>query len=68
VNEKLKIILEAQNFILRDEKLKDRFISEITKLSKLFVMAIPSFEAEAIKDRVAFFQFIKSRISKFSVE
>jgi len=31
-------------------------------------MAIPSFEAEQIKDDVAFFQAIKSRISKFSVE
>ncbi|MGE4444489.1 MAG: type I restriction endonuclease subunit R [Candidatus Altimarinota bacterium] len=68
VNDKLKIILEAQNFILGDEKLKNRFISEITKLSKLFVMAIPSLEAENIKNKVAFFQAIKSRISKFSVE
>ena len=67
-NRSLQIILEAQNFILSDEKLKNRFISEITKLSKLFVMAIPSFEAENIKNQVAFFQAIKSRISKFSVE
>jgi len=66
--DKLKILLEAQNFILEDEKLKNRFISEIWKLSKLFAMAIPSFEAEQIKDDVAFFQAIKSRISKFSVE
>lgn len=31
-------------------------------------MAIPSLEAENIKDQLAFFQAIKSRISKFSVE
>lgn len=67
-SEKLQIILEAQNFILSDEKLKNRFISGVSKLSKLFAMAIPSFEAEQIKDQVAFFQAIKSRISKFSVE
>lgn len=66
--EKLKILLKSQNFILWDEKLKNRFISEVWKLSRLFAMSIPSVEAEEIKDKVAFFQAIKSRISKFSVE
>ena len=64
--EKLKILLAAQNFILRDEKLKSRFLSAVTALSKLYVMAIPSFETEQIKDEVAFFQAIKSRINKFT--
>jgi len=67
-NNSLQLLLEAQNFILSDEKLKDRFISEVSKLSKLFIMAIPSIEAINIKDKVAFFQAIKSRISKFSTE
>jgi type I restriction enzyme, R subunit len=65
-SEKLQIILNAQNFILNDEKLKNRFISEVWKLSKLFIMTVPSIEAENIKNQVAFFQAIKSRISKFS--
>ncbi|GFO75920.1 type I restriction enzyme, R subunit [Bathymodiolus platifrons methanotrophic gill symbiont] len=64
--EKLKILLAAQNFILKDEKLKDRFLSEITNLSKLYVMAVPSYESEVIKDKIAFFQAIKSRINKFT--
>ncbi|MDQ6999573.1 MAG: type I restriction endonuclease subunit R, partial [Mariprofundus sp.] len=63
---KLKILLAAQNFILSDEKLKDRFLAEITALSKLYVMAVPSYESETIKDDVAFFQAIKSRINKFT--
>lgn len=63
--EKLKIILAAQNFILNDEKLKDRFVAETTALSKLYVMAVPSDASEEIKDEVAFFQAIKSRINKF---
>ncbi len=63
--EKLKTLLAAQNFILADEELKDRFMAEVTALSKLYVMAVPSYEAEKIKDDVAFFQAIKSRISKF---
>ncbi|MEA3465147.1 MAG: type I restriction endonuclease subunit R [Thermodesulfobacteriota bacterium] len=65
--EKLKTLLGAQNFILKDEKLKERFLSEVTALSKLFVMAVPSYESELIKDTVAFFQAIKTRINKFTL-
>ncbi|MCK5353588.1 MAG: type I restriction endonuclease subunit R [Methyloprofundus sp.] len=64
--EKLKILLAAQNFILKDEKLKDRFLSEVTALSKLYVMTVPSYESEVIKDKIALFQAIKSRINKFT--
>ena len=65
---KLQVLLEASNFILNDEKLKNRFVAEVGRLSKLFAMAVPSFESEEIKDEVAFFQAVKSRISKFTVE
>ncbi len=65
-SEKLKILLAAQNFILKDEELKDRFLSEVTNLSKLYVMTVPSYESEVIKDKIAFFQAIKSRINKFT--
>ena len=64
--QKLQILLAAQNFILANEKLKERFLKEVTLLSRLFAMAIPSFAADKIKDDVAFFQAIKARINKFS--
>lgn len=64
--EKLQILLSATNFILQKEELKVRFLKEVTKLSKLFAMAIPSFEAEEIRDEIAFFQGVKSRINKFT--
>jgi len=64
--EKLHILLGASNFILRDDKLKNRFLAEITALSQLFAMAVPSFESEQIRDEVAFFQAIKARINKFT--
>jgi len=64
--DKLKALLAAQNFILADDQLKDRFLAEVTALSKLYVMAVPSDESEQIKDDVAFFQAIKSRINKFT--
>ena len=62
----MQILLGAQNFILSNEKLKERFLKEITGLSKLFAMSIPSFEADQIKDDVAFFQAVKARINKFT--
>ena len=64
--QKLQVLLGAQNFILSDIKLKDRFLKEVTILSKLFAMSIPSPDADAIKDEVAFFQAIKARINKFT--
>jgi type I restriction enzyme R subunit len=63
---KLQVLLGAQNFILSDEKLKERFLKEVTLLSKLFAMSIPSPDANVIKDGVAFFQAVKSRINKFT--
>ena len=65
-NIKLQVLLGAQNYILANEDLKDRFLKEITALSKAFAMSIPSVEAEAIKDDIAFLQAIKSRINKFN--
>ncbi|MGV8815368.1 MAG: HsdR family type I site-specific deoxyribonuclease [Gelidibacter sp.] len=66
VSRRLQIILGAQNFILATPKLKDRFLKEVTLLSKLYAMSVPSPQANEIKDDIAFFQAIKSRINKFS--
>ena len=66
INKKLQILLSATNFILKDEKLKDRFLGELTALSKLYVMSVPSFESMQIRDFIAFFQAVKSRINKFA--
>ena len=65
-NTKLQILLGAQNFILQTEDVKNRFIKEVTLLSKLFAMSIPSPQADNIKDEIAFFQAVKSRINKFT--
>jgi type I restriction enzyme R subunit len=65
VGRKLQVLLGAQNFILENDGLRDRFLKEISLLSKLFAMSIPSDEANAIKDYIAFFQAVQSRINKF---
>lgn len=64
--EKLNLLQGAQNFILADEKLKERFLKEVSALSKLYAMTIPNPEALILKDEVAFFQAIKSRLMKFT--
>ncbi len=66
--EKLQVLLAATNWIMRDEKLKNRFTGEVVILSQLYAAAVPSFESEVIRDKVAFFQAVKSRIGKFTPE
>lgn len=67
-NEKLTILLGAQNYILGSEDLKDRFLKETTALFKLYAMAIPHPKAIKLRDEVAFFQAVKSRLNKFTSE
>ncbi len=64
--QKLQVLLGAQNFILSGKKLKERFLKEVTLLSKLFAMSIPSPNTEIIRDEVAFFQAVKARLNKFT--
>lgn len=64
--QRLQVLLGAQNFILGNEKLKERYLNEVTVLSKLFAMSIPSPDAEVLKDGIAFFQAVKARINKFA--
>ncbi|MDF1882898.1 type I restriction endonuclease subunit R [Sulfurimonas sp. SAG-AH-194-C21] len=66
ISQKLQVLMKATNFILSDEELKNRFLSELTSLTKLYVMSVPSLEAEQLRDGIAFFQAIKSRINKFT--
>lgn len=68
VGRKLQVLLAAQNFILEKDDVRDRFLKEVSLLSKLFAMSIPSDEANAVKDYVAFFQAVQSRINKFEGE
>lgn len=51
--------------ILGLEDGKNRFINEVTLLSKAFALSVPHEEALAVKDEVAFFQAVKARLIKF---
>jgi len=67
-NEKLSIILQAEEHILGLEKGKERFIREVTLLSQAFSLSMPHPQAMEIKEEVAFFQAVKARLVKFEIE
>ena len=63
--EKLSIILQAEEHIFGLEDGKNRFIREVTMLSQTFALSVPNEKALAIKDELALFQAVKSRLVKF---
>lgn len=62
---KLSLILAAEEHILGLEDGKKRYIDAVTALSQAFSIAIPHEQAMDVKDEVAFFQAVKSRLVKF---
>lgn len=64
---KLSLILAAEEHILSLDNGKKRFIDEVTALSQAFSIAIPHEQAMDVKDEVAFFQAVKSRLVKFDI-
>jgi type I restriction enzyme R subunit len=64
--EKLSIILQAEEHILGLKDGKNRYINEVTLLSKAFALSIPNEKTLVVKDEVAFFQAVKARLVKFA--
>lgn len=62
---KLSLILAAEEHILSRENGKQRFIDEVTALSKAFSIAVPHEQAMDAKEEVSFFQAVKARLIKF---
>ncbi|MDD5438169.1 MAG: type I restriction endonuclease subunit R [Patescibacteria group bacterium] len=64
-SERMQTISGAVDFILGQEKGKDRYLKAVTELSGAFSLSVPSDEALAIRDEVALFQAVKAVIAKF---
>jgi phage repressor protein C with HTH and peptisase S24 domain len=62
--ERLSLLPAAQEHVLAQEDGKERFLQAVTELSKAFALAVPSDEALAIRDDVAFFQAVRSALAK----
>lgn len=62
--QRLALLPAAQEHILKQQDGKSRLINAVTELSKAFALAVPHEKALEIRDDVAFFQAVKSVLSK----
>lgn len=62
--ERLAILPAAQEHVLKQEDGKTRFTKAVVELSKAFALAVPHDKALEIRDDVAFFQAVKSVLTK----
>jgi type I restriction enzyme R subunit len=63
-NERMSIMLQAMDHILKQEKGKERYLKEVSTLLWAFALAVPNDEALKIRDDVGFFQAVKAAIVK----
>ena len=63
--EKLGLILEAEEHVLGLENGKERFTREVGLLEKAFALSVPDSRAMEIKAEIGFFQAVKARLKKF---
>ena len=66
--EKLSLLPAGQEHILAQEDGKNRLVQAVTAISRAFALSVPHPEALRIQDDVAFFQAVKSAVSKASAE
>ncbi len=62
--DKMQIIAEAMEHVLKQEDGKNRCLKNVSALSKGFALAVPHEEAIKIRDDVGFFQAVRSAIAK----
>jgi type I restriction enzyme R subunit len=65
---KLNIILEAEDHILSIDNGKERYLREVTALSKAYALAKSEPEAKHVTEEIAFFQAVKARLAKFDIQ
>lgn len=62
--EKMYIIVQAMEHILKQKDGKERCLKYVTELSGAFALSVPHAEALKIRDEVGFFQAVRSAIVK----
>lgn len=65
---RMNIILEAEDHILGLENGKERYLKEVTSLSKAYALCKSEEEAKSIAEEVTFFQAVKARLAKFDTQ
>jgi type I restriction enzyme R subunit len=66
--EKLNVLPQAQEHILKQEDGKRRLLEAVRGLSLSFALSVPDQRALAIRDDVAFFQAVRAALIKSTVE
>ncbi len=64
----LNIILEAEDHIIGLENGKERYLKEVSSLSKAYALAKSEDAAKEITEEVAFFQAVRARLAKFDLQ
>ncbi|MDE0463419.1 MAG: type I restriction endonuclease subunit R [Caldilineaceae bacterium] len=62
--ERLNLLPAAQEHILAQEDGKERWLNGVRELSQAFALAVPHSETTRIRDDVAFFQAVRTALSK----
>jgi type I restriction enzyme R subunit len=65
---RMSIILEAEEHILSQPDGKERYLREVTSLSKAYALSKSRDEAKEIAADVAFFQAVRARLAKFDLQ
>ena len=60
----MQLMLAAQEHILAQDDGKNRFVTAVRDLSAVFALAVPHEETRRVRDDVAFFQAVQSRLLK----
>ena len=63
---RMELLPAAQEHVLAQENGKERFVSVVRELEQAFALAVPHEATTAIRDDVAFFQTVRSALSKRS--
>jgi len=62
--EKMSIMIEAMEHILKQEKGKERYLEQVGLLTRAFALSVPHEDAIKIRDDVGFFQAVRAAIVK----
>ena len=62
--ERMTIMMEAMEQVLKQEKGKERYLKETNGLLRAFALAVPHEDAMKIRDDVGFFQAVRAAIAK----
>src|SRR5215813_13667682 len=62
--QRISMIPAGQEFILAQERGKERLLQAVKELSEAFALAVPDDEALRIRDEVAFFQAVRAQLIK----